>query len=108
MASASQKQHPAALKHFFDVCVTRHAIGLNPAVAMRGRKLQVVEGKTLPVSIEQARLLLRSIATATWRVCGAGFQPALQSVGRRPSSRATVSGHTPSGRLWWVPGASTA
>lgn len=65
LSVASQKQHLAALKHFFDVCVTRHAIALNPAAAVRGRKLQVVEGKTPQVTIEQARTLLRSIDTTT-------------------------------------------
>lgn len=65
LSVAPQKQHLAALKHFFDVCVTRHAIALNPAAAVRGRKLQVVEEKTPQVSIEQARTLLRSVNTST-------------------------------------------
>jgi len=65
LAVASQKQHLAALKHFFDVCVTRHAIVLNPAASVPGRKHQVVEGKTPHVSVDQARALLRSIDTST-------------------------------------------
>lgn len=54
----------AAIRHFFDTLVTRHVVVLNPAASVRGERLQVIEGKTPEISIEQARRLLRSIDTA--------------------------------------------
>ena len=35
----------AALRHFFDALVTRHAVALNPFASVRGRKHDVVDGK---------------------------------------------------------------
>ena len=61
---ATRKLHLAALRHFFDGMVTRHAIILNPALSVRGERYQVVEGKTPEISITQARKLLASIATS--------------------------------------------
>jgi integrase/recombinase XerD len=58
---ATQKQHLAALRHFFDICVTRHAVALNPAASVRGKKYAVVEGKTPEISVKEARALLASI-----------------------------------------------
>jgi site-specific recombinase XerD len=55
----------AALRHFFDRLVERHAIILNPAAAVRGSKLSVQEGKTPAFSVEQARTLIRSVKTTT-------------------------------------------
>jgi integrase/recombinase XerD len=43
---ATRKQHLAALRHFFDGMVTRHAMILNPALSVRGERYEVVEGKT--------------------------------------------------------------
>ena len=60
-ATSTKKLHLAALRHFFDALVTRHVVVLNPAASVRGERLHVVEGKTPEISIEQARLLLRSI-----------------------------------------------
>lgn len=60
-AVSTKKLILSALRHFFDALVTRHVIILNPAATVRGERLQVVEGKTPEISIEQARLLLRSI-----------------------------------------------
>src|ERR1700690_3624564 len=61
---ATRKQHLAALRHFFDSLVTRHAIILNPALSVRGERYQVVEGKTPEITVQGARTLLHSIATA--------------------------------------------
>jgi site-specific recombinase XerD len=62
-ALPTKKQHLAALRHFFDQLVTRHAVILNPAASVRGERYQVVEGKTPEITVEQARRLLRSIDT---------------------------------------------
>jgi len=51
----------AALRHFFDGLVTRHAVALNPFASVRGVKHRVVEGATPEISVEQARKLLRSL-----------------------------------------------
>jgi site-specific recombinase XerD len=60
-AIPTKKQHLAALRHFFDRLVTRHAIILNPAASVRGERYQVVEGKTPEITVRQARQLLRCI-----------------------------------------------
>lgn len=62
-ALPTKKQHLAALRHFFDQLVTRHAVLLNPAASVRSERYQVVEGKTPEITVEQARRLLRSIGT---------------------------------------------
>lgn len=62
---ASRKQYLAALRHYFDGLVTRHAIVLNPALSVRGERYQVVEGKTPEIPVAQARQLLQSVETAT-------------------------------------------
>jgi integrase/recombinase XerD len=54
----------AALRHFFDGLVTRHAVALNPFASVRGLKHRVAEGATPEISAEQARKLLRSVAAA--------------------------------------------
>lgn len=64
VALPTKKQHLAALRHFFDQLVTRHAVLLNPAASVRGERYQVVEGKTPEITVEQARRLLRSIDTS--------------------------------------------
>ena len=58
---ATRKQHLAALRHFFDALVTRHALILNPALSVRGERYQVVEGKTPEITVQGARQLLTSI-----------------------------------------------
>ena len=63
-AIPTKKQHLAALRHFFDLLVTRHAVILNPAASVRGARHQVVEGKTPEITVEQARRLLQSIDTS--------------------------------------------
>lgn len=60
---ATRKQHLAALRHYFDGLVTRHATILNPALSVRGERYQVVEGKTPEITVEGARKLLASIVT---------------------------------------------
>lgn len=60
---ATRKQHLAALRHFFDAMVSRHAIVLNPALSVRGERYSVLEGKTPEITRVQARLLLQSIDT---------------------------------------------
>lgn len=62
-APATKKLHLSALRHFFDELVLRHVVVLNPAAAVRGQRLQVVEGKTPEISINQCRTLLSSIDT---------------------------------------------
>ena len=64
LSIATRKQHLAAIRHFFDNLVTRHAIILNPALSVRGDRYQVVEGKTPEVTVKGARELLASIKTA--------------------------------------------
>ena len=63
-APATKKLHLSALRHFFDTLVTRHVVILNPAASVRGERLQVIEGKTPEIGIDQARRLIRSIDTS--------------------------------------------
>jgi site-specific recombinase XerD len=60
-APATKKLHLSALRHFFDTLVTRHVIILNPAASVRAERLQVIEGKTPEIGVDQARRLIRSI-----------------------------------------------
>ena len=62
-ATSSKKLHLAGIRHFFDALVTRHVILLNPAASVRGERLQVIEGRTPEIGVEQARKLLRCIDT---------------------------------------------
>jgi site-specific recombinase XerD len=62
---ATRKQHLAAVRHFFDGLVTRHAIILNPALSVRGERYETVEGKTPEITVPQVRTLLASIDTST-------------------------------------------
>ena len=55
LSVATRKQHLAALRHFFDGMVIRHAIILNPALSVRGERYEVVEGKTPEITPAQAR-----------------------------------------------------
>jgi site-specific recombinase XerD len=61
LSIATRKQHLAAIRHFFDGMVTRHAIILNPALSVRGDRYAVIEGKTPEISVPQARRLLKGI-----------------------------------------------
>ncbi len=62
---STRKQHLAALQHYFDGLVTRHAMILNPALSVRGERYQVVEGKMPEITVDGARTLLKSIGTGT-------------------------------------------
>lgn len=57
----TKKLHLAAIRHFFDKLVVRHAVMLNPALSVRGPKHSVVEGKTRALSTEDARKVLAAI-----------------------------------------------
>lgn len=59
----TRKLHLAALRHFFDKLVERHAIPLNPALSVRGPKHSIQEGKTPAMEPGQIRDLLSSIPT---------------------------------------------
>ncbi len=63
-STPTKNQALAALRHFFDAMVNRHAVVLNPFASVRGIRHSVMEGRTAEISIEQARTLLRSIDTA--------------------------------------------
>jgi site-specific recombinase XerD len=64
LSVATRKQHLAAVRHFFDGMVTRHAIILNPALSVREERYEVVEGKTPEISVQQARQLLKGIGVS--------------------------------------------
>jgi integrase/recombinase XerD len=57
----TRKQNLAALRHFFDNMVVRHAMILNPALSVRGDRYSVLEGKRSAITVVQARVLLGSI-----------------------------------------------
>lgn len=63
LALPTKKQHLAALRHFFDLLVTRHAVMLNPAASVRGERYQSVEGKTPEITVQHARRLFQAIDT---------------------------------------------
>ena len=60
-SDATKKLHLAALRHFFDALVSRHAVVLNPAASVRGPRVHVVEGRTPEIAVRSARRLLNSI-----------------------------------------------
>jgi len=62
-SAPTRNQALAALRHFFDALVQRHAVALNPFASVRGIKYSVTEGKTAELGIEQARTLFKSIDT---------------------------------------------
>lgn len=59
----TRKLHLAGIRKFFDKLVERHAIGLNPALSVRGPKHSMTEGKTPALTVKQARELLAGIDT---------------------------------------------
>ena len=61
VSDATKNQALAAMRHFFDTLVTRHAVPLNPFQSVRGIKHQVLDGKTPEITISQARILMASI-----------------------------------------------
>ena len=60
-SDATKNQTLAAMRHFFDILVERHAVVLNPFHSVRGIKYQVLDGKTPEITISQARILVASI-----------------------------------------------
>jgi integrase/recombinase XerD len=60
-SAPSKNQALAALRHFFDALMRRHAVALNPFASVRGVKYSITEGKTAELGIEQARKLFKSI-----------------------------------------------
>ncbi len=62
----TRKLRLAAVRHFFDIAVTRHAIALNPALSVRGEKYKVSEGKTPEITVAQTQKLLKSIQGETF------------------------------------------
>ena len=61
ISDAIKNQALAALRHFFDALVTRHAVVLNPFQLVRGVQHQVLDGKTPEFSLSQARRLFAAI-----------------------------------------------
>ena len=59
----TKNQALAALRHFFDVLVARHAVLLNPFHSVRGVRHPFGEGRTPEASVKQARQLLASVQT---------------------------------------------
>lgn len=59
-----KKLHLAGIRKFFDKCVERHAIALNPALSVRGPKHSMAEGKTTALTVKQAREVLAGIDTS--------------------------------------------
>jgi integrase/recombinase XerD len=57
----TKNQALAALRHYFDVLVTRHAVPLNAFASVRGIKHRVIEGKTAEIETVQARKLFRTL-----------------------------------------------
>lgn len=62
---ATQQQHRAALRHFFDQMVVRHVCLLNPVSTVRLERFEVTEGRTPEISVDQVRHLLAAINLAT-------------------------------------------
>ena len=61
VSDATKNQTLAAIRHFFDILVERHAVVLNPFHSVRGIKYQVLDGKTPEITIPQARILVAAI-----------------------------------------------
>lgn len=64
-SAPTKNQALAALRHFFDALVTRHAVALNSFASVRGVKHSVVDGKTAEISIAQAKKLFSSLDIGT-------------------------------------------
>lgn len=65
LAIPSKKLHRAALNHFFDLQVKRHAVVLNPVSSVRNERYEMTEGKTPEITVKDARRLFNSIETST-------------------------------------------
>jgi site-specific recombinase XerD len=58
-SASTKNQALAALRHFFEALVQRHAVALNPFASVRGAKYSVTDGRTAELAIEQARRLFK-------------------------------------------------
>lgn len=65
LSKASRKLHLSAIRNFFDACVTRHAVLINPALSVKGPRLKIREGKTPPLLPKQARKLVKALDIST-------------------------------------------
>lgn len=65
ISASSRKVDLAALRSFFNLLTVRHVVVLNPALSVKGDRVQVVEGLTPEITPPQARLLLKSIDVTT-------------------------------------------
>jgi integrase/recombinase XerD len=63
LSAPSKKLHMSGIRGFFDCLVLRHVCMLNPALSVRTERHSATEGKTPEITSEQARILLRSIAS---------------------------------------------
>ena len=61
----TQKLALSALRHFFDLLVTRHAVIINPFQSVRPPRSESREGKTPEITVAQTRELLASIDTSS-------------------------------------------
>lgn len=61
----TQKLALSALRHFFDLLVTRHAVVINPFQSVRPPRSESREGKTPEITVLQTRQLLDSIDTSS-------------------------------------------
>lgn len=64
-SAPTKNQALAALRHFFDALVTRHAVALNSFASVRGVRHSAVDGKTAEISIAQAKTLFRCLDVGT-------------------------------------------
>jgi integrase/recombinase XerD len=63
-SATTKNQALAALRHFFDILVTRHAVVLNSFASVRGVKHSAVDGKTAEIAVSQAKKLFKSLDTS--------------------------------------------
>ncbi|WP_244832503.1 tyrosine-type recombinase/integrase [Caballeronia sp. TF1N1] len=63
-STPTKNQALAALRHYFDVLVTRHAVPLNSFASVRGIKHRIVEGKTAELDTNQSRKLFKALDTS--------------------------------------------
>jgi integrase/recombinase XerD len=64
-AAPSVKQHLAAIRMLFDWLVVGQVLPMNPAASVRGPRHVVKKGKTVVLTVEQAKELIASIETST-------------------------------------------
>ena len=65
LSAPSRKVELAALRGWFDVLTLRHVVVLNPTHAVKGDRLQVIEGATPQISLAETRALLAAIDRTT-------------------------------------------